>query len=211
MIEPASNFKRAAAVPAASSPIAITGKARLPSSPDIPTADEAGLPGFVASLWYGLWVPKDTPKEIVTKLNATMVQVLADPPVQKRFARTRHPDHGARPAIAGSLAHVSEGRSRTLVADHQGVEHQGGLRRAALLLQELLAYFRPPTSDARKALISSRKRASPGSPSSMTWFWLSSGTKRAPGMPAAIRLPEFKGHPGIMTGMHDQGRHPDLG
>jgi hypothetical protein len=66
-------------------PFAITGKARLPSSPDIPTADEAGLPGFFASLWYGLWVPKDTPKEIVAKLNATLVQTLADPAVQKRF------------------------------------------------------------------------------------------------------------------------------
>ena len=85
MIEPSSNFK--ALLGAGSvKPFAITGKARLPSSPDIPTADEAGLPGFFASLWYGLWVPKDTPKDIVAKLNATMVQVLADPQVQKRFA-----------------------------------------------------------------------------------------------------------------------------
>jgi len=85
MIEPASNFK--ALLGAGSvKPYAITGKARLPSSPNIATADEAGLPGFFASLWYGLWVPKDTPKDIVTKLNATMVQVLADPQVQKRFA-----------------------------------------------------------------------------------------------------------------------------
>jgi tripartite-type tricarboxylate transporter receptor subunit TctC len=85
MIEPASNFKSLVAASSVK-PFAITGKARLPSSPDIPTADEAGLPGFFASLWYGLWVPKDTPKDIVAKLNATMVQVLADPPVQKRFA-----------------------------------------------------------------------------------------------------------------------------
>jgi tripartite-type tricarboxylate transporter receptor subunit TctC len=85
MIEPSSNFK--ALLGAGSvKPFAITGKARLPSSPDIPTADEAGLSGFFASLWYGLWVPKDTPKDIVAKLNATMVQVLADPQVQKRFA-----------------------------------------------------------------------------------------------------------------------------
>jgi tripartite-type tricarboxylate transporter receptor subunit TctC len=84
MIEPSSNFK--SLVEAGSvKPFAITGKARLPSSPDIPTADEAGVPGFFASLWYGLWVPKDTPKDIVAKLNATMVQALADPSVQKRF------------------------------------------------------------------------------------------------------------------------------
>ena len=84
MIEPSSNFKSLVAA-GSIKPFAITGKTRLPSSPDIPTADEAGLPGFFASLWYGLWVPRDTPKDIIVKLNATMVQVLADPVVQKRF------------------------------------------------------------------------------------------------------------------------------
>jgi tripartite-type tricarboxylate transporter receptor subunit TctC len=84
MIEPSSNFKSLLGAGSVK-PYAITGKTRLPSSPDIPTADEAGLPGFFASLWYGLWVPKDTPKDVVAKLNATMVQVLADPPVRKRF------------------------------------------------------------------------------------------------------------------------------
>src|ERR1700675_3577188 len=84
MIEPSSNFKSLVGAGSVK-PYAITGKARLSSSPDIPTADEAGLPGFFASLWYGLWVPKDTPKDVVAKLNATMVQVLADPPVRKRF------------------------------------------------------------------------------------------------------------------------------
>jgi tripartite-type tricarboxylate transporter receptor subunit TctC len=84
MIEPASNFKSLVGAGSVK-PFAITGKQRLRSSPDIPTADEAGLPGFFASLWYGLWVPKDTPKDIVAKLNATMVQVLADPSVKQRF------------------------------------------------------------------------------------------------------------------------------
>ena len=84
MIEPSSNF-RALLGAGSVKPFAVTGKARLKSSPDIPTADEAGLPGFVTTLWYGLWVPKDTPKEIIAKLNATMMQVLADPSVQKRF------------------------------------------------------------------------------------------------------------------------------
>jgi tripartite-type tricarboxylate transporter receptor subunit TctC len=84
MIEPSSNFKSLVGAGSVK-PFAITGRTRLPSSPDIPTADEAGLPGFFASLWYGLWVPKDTPKDIIAKLNATLMQVLADSSVQKRL------------------------------------------------------------------------------------------------------------------------------
>src|SRR5215472_6432846 len=85
MIEPASNFRGLLAAGSVK-PFAITGNARLPSSPTIPTADEAGVPGFFASLWYGLWVPKGTPKDIIAKLNATMTQVLFDPKVRERFA-----------------------------------------------------------------------------------------------------------------------------
>ena len=84
MIEPSSNFRSMLAAGSAK-PFAVTSKTRLKSSPEIPTADEAGLPGFVVSLWYGLWVPKNTPKEIIAKLNTTMVQVLASPPVKQRF------------------------------------------------------------------------------------------------------------------------------
>ena len=48
---------------------AVTAKTRLGSAPDIPTVDEAGLPGFYMSVWNALWVPKGTPKEIIAKLN----------------------------------------------------------------------------------------------------------------------------------------------
>ena len=84
MIEPSSNFKALFGAGSVK-PFAITGRTRLRSSPDIPTADEAGLPGFHASLWYGVWAPKGTPKEIIAKLNATMSQILADPQVKQRF------------------------------------------------------------------------------------------------------------------------------
>jgi tripartite-type tricarboxylate transporter receptor subunit TctC len=84
MIEPSSNFKALLAAGSVK-PFAITGKTRLSSSPNIPTADEAGLHGFFASLWYGLWVPKGTPKDITAKLNAAMSQILADPQVKQRF------------------------------------------------------------------------------------------------------------------------------
>ena len=84
MIEPASNFKSLLAAGSVKS-LAITGRTRLPSQPNIPTADEAGLPGFFASLWYGLWVPKGTPKDVIARLNATLTQILADPKVKQRF------------------------------------------------------------------------------------------------------------------------------
>jgi len=64
---------------------AITDRKRLSAAPDIPTVDEAGLPGFYMTLWNGLWVPKGTPKEVVTKLNAAVVEALADPAVKSRL------------------------------------------------------------------------------------------------------------------------------
>ena len=64
---------------------AVTAKARLPGAPDIPTVDEAGLPGFYAALWQGLWAPKGTPPEIVAKLADAVAKALADPSVAKRF------------------------------------------------------------------------------------------------------------------------------
>jgi tripartite-type tricarboxylate transporter receptor subunit TctC len=67
-------------------PYAITAAKRLPVAPDVPTVDEAGLPGFHVELWSGIWVPKGTPKDVVAKLNAAVVDALADPAVRKRFA-----------------------------------------------------------------------------------------------------------------------------
>jgi tripartite-type tricarboxylate transporter receptor subunit TctC len=64
---------------------AVTAKARLASAPDIPTVDEAGLPGFYTSIWHGLWVPKGTPKDIVAKLNSAIVEALADTAVRGRL------------------------------------------------------------------------------------------------------------------------------
>jgi tripartite-type tricarboxylate transporter receptor subunit TctC len=64
---------------------AVTAKTRLSSAPDIPTVDEAGLPGFYMSVWNALWVPKGTPKEIVNKLNLAAKDAMADPTIRKRL------------------------------------------------------------------------------------------------------------------------------
>ncbi len=64
---------------------AITGKTRIASAPDIPTVDEAGLPGFYMSIWHAFWAPKGTPKEVIAKLNSALREALADPAVKKRL------------------------------------------------------------------------------------------------------------------------------
>jgi tripartite-type tricarboxylate transporter receptor subunit TctC len=65
---------------------AVTAKSRLAVAPEIPTVDEAGLPGFYMSNWHGLWAPKGTPKAVVGTLNAAVVNALAEPAVRQRLA-----------------------------------------------------------------------------------------------------------------------------
>jgi len=64
---------------------AITDAKRVESAADIPTVDEAGLPGFHMTLWSGMWVPKGTPPDIVARLNAAAVDALNDPAVRKQL------------------------------------------------------------------------------------------------------------------------------
>ena len=65
---------------------AVTAKARLPGAPDIPTVDEAGAPGVHVIAWFGMWMPKGTPKEVIAKFNAAAMEALADPAVRERLA-----------------------------------------------------------------------------------------------------------------------------
>ena len=65
---------------------AVSAKTRLAAAPDIPTVDEAGMPGLYVSVWYGIWAPKGTPRNIVDKLNAAVVAALADTAVRQRLA-----------------------------------------------------------------------------------------------------------------------------
>jgi len=64
---------------------AVTGPKRLAAAPDVPTVDEAGLPGFYMSVWHGVWAPHGTPPAAIARLNAAMVEALADPAVRKRL------------------------------------------------------------------------------------------------------------------------------
>src|SRR5581483_6639426 len=66
-------------------PIALTALKRIPQAPDVPTADESGLPGFEINVWYGFAVPAATPQPVVQKLNAAMAQALHVPAVAERL------------------------------------------------------------------------------------------------------------------------------
>jgi Tripartite tricarboxylate transporter family receptor len=112
---------------------AVTAATRLSSAPEIPTVDEAGLPGFRVSLWHGLWVPKGTPKDIIVKLNAAAVAALADPGLR----RSRTGDFPARAADAGGAHRLTESRDRKMVADHQGGRHHGAMNNEVSLGQSI--------------------------------------------------------------------------
>src|SRR5262245_10496661 len=65
---------------------AVTAKSRLAAAPEVPTVDEAGVPGYYVLSWHAVWVPKATPKPVIARLNAAVVEALADPAVRKRLA-----------------------------------------------------------------------------------------------------------------------------
>ncbi len=64
---------------------AVMSRNRLASAPDIPTVDEAGLPGLYASAWWGFWAPSRTPRGIIAKLNVAVVDALADPAIRQKL------------------------------------------------------------------------------------------------------------------------------
>jgi tripartite-type tricarboxylate transporter receptor subunit TctC len=66
---------------------AVTASTRALLAPDIPTVDEAGAPRLYVSIWNGLWVPRATPKDVISKLNAAAVDSMADRGVLDRLGQ----------------------------------------------------------------------------------------------------------------------------
>jgi tripartite-type tricarboxylate transporter receptor subunit TctC len=66
--------------------LAVTTAKRAPAAPDVPTMEEAGLPGFDTSVWFGVFVPAATPKDIIAKLNNEISKGLNRPDVKARLA-----------------------------------------------------------------------------------------------------------------------------
>jgi tripartite-type tricarboxylate transporter receptor subunit TctC len=83
--------------------LATTGKTRSPLFPDLPTADESGLPGYEAVGWFGLLAPAHTPDEIVQKLNAASVEILKSDDVRERLAKLGAEPHPMSPAEYGTF------------------------------------------------------------------------------------------------------------
>jgi tripartite-type tricarboxylate transporter receptor subunit TctC len=85
---------------------AILSKTRWAPVPDIPTIVEAGGPALYPSFWHGLWVPKGTPHDVISKLNAAVMDALADPAVRARLAQLGHeivPRDQQTPEALGAL------------------------------------------------------------------------------------------------------------
>jgi tripartite-type tricarboxylate transporter receptor subunit TctC len=78
-----SEFARAGKVRA----LATSGKVRSSVLPDVPTLAEAGVPGYEAVLWLGIIAPKNTPPEIVRRLNAEITKIVANPGVREEWAK----------------------------------------------------------------------------------------------------------------------------
>ncbi|WP_456281237.1 tripartite tricarboxylate transporter substrate binding protein [Cupriavidus sp. JZ107] len=81
--------------------LAVAGPRRVPTLPDVPTAAEAGLPGFQFSIWFGLAAPHGTPPEIVNKLNAELQKMLQQPAIREKLSAAGADPVGAGPEAFG--------------------------------------------------------------------------------------------------------------
>jgi tripartite-type tricarboxylate transporter receptor subunit TctC len=86
--------------------LAVMAKRRTANAPDVPTVDEAGSPGLYIAPWQAIWAPKGTPQEIITKLNAAVVNTLADPAVRQKLSEQSYevgPRARQTPAYLGAF------------------------------------------------------------------------------------------------------------
>jgi tripartite-type tricarboxylate transporter receptor subunit TctC len=83
--------------------LAVTGSKREPAAPGLPTMTEAGVPGFEASSWHGLFVPVRTPPQIIKKMNADALSALADPAVRARLEQNGYGIVGSSPEQLATL------------------------------------------------------------------------------------------------------------
>lgn len=83
--------------------IAVTGAAREPTMPDVPTVAESGVPGYEFGIWFGVFAPAGTPKAIVTRLNQEIVKALANPQMQEQLTKVGANPESSTPEQLGKL------------------------------------------------------------------------------------------------------------
>ncbi len=104
-------------------------KDRVSGRAEVPTVDEAGLPGHPHDAWHSLWVPKGTPAAIIARLNAA-TDGGARRSGRAQAACRHRPESGAAPSSRRRpRSRLLQGRDRQMVADHQGCRHQAGMSR----------------------------------------------------------------------------------
>ena len=108
---------------------AVSANKRLGIAPDVPTTDEAGLPGFYLSYWHGLWAPRGTGEGHRRQAQCRRRRGARRRGCASAPRRARPAGLSARAADAGGARHAPEGRHRQVVADDQGGQHQGGMSR----------------------------------------------------------------------------------
>ena len=82
--------------------IAITSPTRQPYAPDLPTVTESGVPGFEVSSWYGLFAPAGTPPSVITRVNADLLKIMAQPDVREQFISRGDEPFAGTPDQAGN-------------------------------------------------------------------------------------------------------------
>ena len=97
--------------------LAVATPQRLPGFPDIPTMDEAGVPGMIVSTWYALWAVKGTPPEIVDRIYKETVKVLNEPDIKEIWASAASAPGGLPPADFGKFVHNEVIRWAKVVKD----------------------------------------------------------------------------------------------
>jgi tripartite-type tricarboxylate transporter receptor subunit TctC len=98
--------------------IAVSGAARSPAFPDLPTAEEAGLPGYVVTTWYGVFAPGSTPPAIVNRLHAEMVKAMQQADVRERLGNIgADGSYSKSPADFAALVRADTARYAKIVKD----------------------------------------------------------------------------------------------
>ena len=120
---------------------AVMAKSRWFAAPDVPTADEAGVPGIYVTTWHGIWAPKGTPKPVIAKLTAAAQAAMADPGSRARLTEQGMDIPPREQQTPEGLGSVAKGRNREMVADHQGGRHQAGVTFGERLMRSLSFAF----------------------------------------------------------------------